>query len=227
MLRNTKEEQPNTTLIIISAACIYIFMGLLLLLIPKIQLITIAYVLSAASIVMGIALIVKYFLAEAYRNMNQYGFSVGSLFVILGVCAMVKAEVVSQYFLLCMGILLLVSAIVKLQNALDLKALDYRIWNVFLGIAVLILICAVTVIMNPFAETGDLEHFTYIILIADGTLSLISTLCLSFQVRKYQERMLEFENSMIKTDFVAEDTEPETEQSETETMEEKENNEEI
>lgn len=232
MSKNTNEKQidrrqPNVTMVVITIACIFIMMGLLLLFVPQIQMITIAYVISAVAIVLGIVLIVKYFLLEAYHNMNQYGFSVGSLFVIIGVCAMVKAETVSEYFLLCMGILILVSAIVKLQNALDLKALEYRIWTVFLGIAVIILISAIVIILNPFSRAGDLEHFTYIILVADGALSLISTLFLSFQVRRYQKSMLQFENSvkeMNPADDKMAKIEPQ-EQDETKTMEEK--NEEI
>lgn len=201
MSKNTNEKQmdrrqPNATMIVITTACIFIMMGLLLLFVPQIQMITIAYIFSSVAIVLGIIMIVKYFLTEAYHNMNQYGFSAGSLFVIVGVCAMVKAETVSEYFLLCMGILILVSAIVKLQNALDLKALDYGIWTVFLGIAAVILVSAIIIILNPFSKAGDLEHFTYIILVADGALSLLSTLFLTFQVRKYKKSMTQFENSV-------------------------------
>ena len=225
MSKNTNEKQmdrrqPNATMIVITTACIFIMMGLLLLFVPQIQMITIAYIFSSVAIVLGIIMIVKYFLTEAYHNMNQYGFSAGSLFVIVGVCAMVKAETVSEYFLLCMGILILVSAIVKLQNALDLKALDYGIWTVFLGIAAVILVSAIIIILNPFSKAGDLEHFTYIILVADGALSLLSTLFLTFQVRKYKKSMTQFENSVkemgpvddtVKTEDAAQDESKTTE----------------
>jgi uncharacterized membrane protein HdeD (DUF308 family) len=226
MSKNTNENkldkrQPNVTMVVITISCIFIMMGLLLLFVPQIQMITIAYVFSAVAIVLGIIMIVKYFLMEAYHNMNQYGFSVGSLFVIIGVCAMVKAEAVSQYFLLCMGILILVSAMVKLQNALDLKALEYKIWSIFLGIAVVMLICAIVIILNPFSKAGDLEHFTYIILVADGALGLISTLFLYFQVRRYDKSMVQFENSVKEMDPVDDEITKDVPQDETEAMEEK------
>lgn len=205
MSENTKENQlgkrqPNVTLLVITAACIFILMGILLLTVPQIQIVTIAYILSTAAIVLGIILIVRYFLSEAYRNMNQYGFSVGSLFVIIGVCAMVKAEAVSEYFILCLGLLILVSAVVKLQNALDLKALEYRIWTVFLGIAIAMLSCAVVILIAPFAKPEDLEHFTYVILIADGAFGLISTICLHRQVKRFEKSMKQFEDAAKETE---------------------------
>ena len=166
----------------------FIVLGLLLLFVPQIKPVYIAYVLSIAFVVVGIIWIVQYFLTESYRNINRYGFSAGTLFVILGICAMLKAEAISGYFLLCMGILILVMGVVKLQNALDLKALKDPAWKAVLGLALAVIICAVIVILNPFQKMEDLAHFTYIIMVADGIFSIISILCLAIRLKKYEKK---------------------------------------
>lgn len=172
---------------VFAVSVIFIALGLLLLFVPQIKPVYIAYVLSIAFVVVGIIWIVQYFLTESYRNINRYGFSAGTLFVILGICAMLKAEVISGYFLLCMGILILVMGVVKLQNALDLKALKDSTWKAVLGLALAVIICAVIVIMNPFRKTEDLARFTYIIMVADGIFSIISMLCLAIRLKKYEK----------------------------------------
>lgn len=192
MSKNTKEKLSSKDRGmglggVFAVSAIFIVLGLLLLLVPQIKPVYIAYAMSIAFVVVGIIWIVQYFLTEAYRNINRYGFSAGTLCVILGICAMLKAEAISGYFLLCMGILILVMGVVKLQNALDLKALEASTWKAVLGLALAVMICAVIVIMNPFQKTEDLARFTYIIMVADGIFSIISILCLAVRLKKCEK----------------------------------------
>lgn len=192
MDKKTKDKKDSKsksfgTYLVIGMAIIHILLGFGLLLVPQISIVEIAYLLSVLCVVIGIILIVKYFLAEAFKNINQYGFSVGVLFVILGMCALVRAKDVSRYFILCMGILVLFTAIILLQNSLDLKALQDKSFSIILVVAIVISICAVIIIINPFSTLEDLEYFTYIILIADGALSLIITFYLSIRIKRYKK----------------------------------------
>lgn len=189
MAENTKEKnnQPAITAIILVISAIFAGLGLVLLFVQKIQILTVIYLLGGVFIITGIVFIVQYFLKEAYRNMNQYGFSVGTLLVILGSCMMVRASQVAEYFILGMGIFLLIAAVIKLQNALDLKALGERSWVVFCLLAAAIAVCALIIILDPFTQPADRNHFTYIILVADGVFTLISMLFLMLRVKKYQK----------------------------------------
>ncbi len=189
MAENTKEKnnQPAVTAVILVISAIFAGLGLVLLFVQKIQILTVIYLLGGVFIITGIVFIVQYFLKEAYRNMNQYGFSVGTLLVILGSCMMVRADRVAEYFILGMGIFLLIAAVIKLQNALDLKALGERSWVVFGLLAAAIAVCALVIILDPFTQPADRNHFTYIILVADGVFTLISMLFLMLRVKKYQK----------------------------------------
>lgn len=169
---------------VILFSLILALLGLLLLLVPQIQLTYIVYALSIAIIVVGIFLIVRYFLTESYRNMSRYGFSVGVLFVILGICAMLRAQVLAEYLVLCLGVFILIMGIIQLQNAVDLNYLKNKYWLILLALALLALIFSVVILINPFKES--IEIFTYISLIIEGLISLISMFCLSVSIRKFE-----------------------------------------
>ncbi len=196
MWKNTKEKIESdsskqiATQFVISIAVIYILLASLLLFSPQIQIITLSYFLCSLLVITGIVLIVRYFITDAYKNINEYGFSIGVFTVILGMCALVRVEQVANSFILCMGILLLMTSVIKLQNALDLKNLKERTWVIMLGIAFAFLICSIIIIINPFKLKETLCGFTYRIMIMDGAISLLSNFYLYFMIRKNNKKRI-------------------------------------
>lgn len=201
MSKNTKEkffmkEKSIGLGGVFTASAAFILLGLLLLFIPQIKPLYLAYILSIAFIVVGIMWIVQYFLTESYRNINRYGFSAGTLLVVLGICAMLKAEEISTYFLLCMGFLIMVMGIVQLQNALDLMALNDPMWKIVLGLSLAVILCAIIIVMNPFQTTENLARFTYIIMVIDGIFGIASMIFLAISLKNYEK------NQGIKADEI-------------------------
>ncbi len=201
MSKNTKEkffmkEKSIGLGGVFTVSAAFILLGLLLLFIPQIKPLYLAYILSIAFIVVGIMWIVQYFLTESYRNINRYGFSAGTLLVVLGICAMLKAEEISTYFLLCMGFLIMVMGIVQLQNALDLMALNDPMWKIGLGLSLAVILCAIIIVMNPFQTTENLARFTYIIMVIDGIFGIASMIFLAISLKNYEK------NQGIKADEI-------------------------
>lgn len=183
-------EKINGTTVVIWSAVINILLGLILLIFDQIELEQIVYVMCAFFVVMGIFYIVKYFVKESYKELNCYNFSAGVLLVVLGMCAMVRAEKVSEYLAFGLAIILLIGAVIKLQNALDLKAMEDKYWAVFLAIAALMIVCAVLIILNPFGAETNTQVFTYVMLVVDGILSLMEMFYLSACLKKRMKREL-------------------------------------
>lgn len=199
--------RTNGTMAILGAAVLAILLGLFLLLFPGAKIIQIVYGIGVVMIVGGIVSIVRYFMTESYRKLNCYTFSAGALMVVLGVCALLRAEIVSTYLMVCLGILLLASGIIKLQHALDLEAIKDKAWIAILVVAAAMIICGAVVLLNPFDRMEDLSRFTYIMLVIDGGLSLFSVLYLTFRLRGYQKRakdMAAYPGEVI-TDIVSKD----------------------
>ena len=112
-----KEKKTRISWLPIGLSISFIILGALLIFIPALKPLHICYVLDGIAIAIGIVLIVHYFMTEAYKNIQRYGFSLGAIFLLFGAIGLVKAEVLSQYLLTLIGALLLIGAVIKLQNA--------------------------------------------------------------------------------------------------------------
>ena len=173
---------------VIAAECMFLLMGALLLFVPQIQIIHICYGLSGVLVFVGIIQIVHYFLAESYRNMNEYGFAIGVLGVILGMCALVRVQAIANSFPLVLGIFLLLTAIIKLQYAMDLKSMKDPVWVAAIILAALLIAGAVCVIINPFKDPELHKLVTYYLLLVDGVVGIISNIYLFIRVKLYARK---------------------------------------
>lgn len=167
---------------------IFAVLGVLLIMIPQITTLTLCYFFCAALAAFGIFLIVRYFLTESFRSLNQYGFSTGVLFVIISMCALVKADVVSGYFLIWLGVFVVISAVLLLQDCLDLIVMKDKSWPLWLIIAAAFAVCGILILLNPFTKESDYHLFTYYVMTADGAFCLIATIYLYFRIRAYEKR---------------------------------------
>ena len=70
--------------IVMILSMVLMIVAALLLFVPQIKLIYMCYFMCSVTMIAGIYMIVRYFMTDAFRNMNEYGFSVGVLIVVLG-----------------------------------------------------------------------------------------------------------------------------------------------
>lgn len=179
---------------------IFTIFGLIMLFNPEIAMLRISYGLSILSIIIGIVFIVSYLISNSYLSMDQYGFSFGVLFVILGICAFFKANELAQSILTMLGIILVISSVLKLQYAVDLKVLEDKIWTFFIAVAGLVGICAILVLIFPFKTLNNQMTFTYIVLTADGFISLSSMTYLSIRLKHYLKKNTSKDSKVIEND---------------------------
>lgn len=186
----TKEKRESSFLnrLFTGISLIYLLLGILLLVIPKLQMEYVCYGISVVLVILGIIFIVKYFLTESYKNLNQYGFSIGVFLVIIGICTLVKNDQMAKSFQLYIGVCILLTAIVKLQNAMDLKALKDKAWGVICIVSMVIMACAIIIIINPFSDHNYEIALTYFSLLFDGVISLFSYNYLAFRLKRHEKR---------------------------------------
>ena len=183
----TKEKKQRSmglgTGMILGIAVIYILFGLAMEFVPQFKEVYIIYIAGAAFVVFGIVMIVKYFLTGSYRDIGKYGFSAGVLCVLIGALMLVRSSEIVAYFSLFLGACILLTAVIKLQNAVDLKSIHNAGWFVFLLIALVFLAAAILVVLNPGGKVSQYKDVIYYLLIADGVIDLISPLYLVFAIR--------------------------------------------
>ncbi len=166
---------------------IYIVIAVLLLF-TGIDTAIFAKLLGGLAIILGAAMIIQYFLTHAYLDTAAYGFSIGALAIVLGVCILIKSEDVANSLSVLLNICIMLTAIVKLQNAIQLKFQHSVWWIPVLCVSLAFLVCTVLITIDPFTKddgnTSVRDTFTYIVLLCDGVVSFANALLLRFVMRR-------------------------------------------
>ena len=178
------------TIFLATVAALFILVGGVMLFVDGVKELYLIYMISALLIALGIGLIVKYFVTEAYRSVHDYGFSGGALIVILGGCALARAGQLTMQIAAFVGLLVLYVAVVMLQQAMQLHIMRKKVWTVVLAISLVTLLSSVLLLFDISAVTGKVEGFEYWVLLAAGVLTLLCMLISGIGVRIFlhQER---------------------------------------
>lgn len=186
---NEKKKNLFSTIVVSLMAAVFILVAVMILFVPQIGVKDICYFICGFVVVLGIYMIVRYFMTAGYERLNEYGFSEGVLFVLLGICGLVSAKSIAASFLPALGLLLLLSGVIKLQYALDLKCMEDSRWIGFFAVTIVLLGCSVAVILNPFQDKDFYQNFTCYVLLVDGVVEIVNILYLNVRTRVYQQQM--------------------------------------
>lgn len=178
------------TIFLASVAGLFILVGGVMLFVDGIKELYLIYMISALLIALGIGMIVKYFVTEAYRSMHDYGFSGGALIVILGGCALARAGQLTGQIAVFIGLLVLSVAVVMLQQAMQMNIMRKKVWTVVLVLSLATLLASVLLLFDIQSVTGKVDGFAYWVLLIAGVLTLVCMLISGIGVRIFlhQER---------------------------------------
>lgn len=175
------------TVLVYAIAVLYVVLGLAFLWIEQLQAMHLCYLFAICLILIGVIKIAEYFIRESYQNSAQYGFSMGVIAIILGICVIVRVQQFVSVFHIFLGIGILLTAVIKLQHALDLRALKDGGYLWVLVVAVVMILAASVVLFDPFPDEETKNQVTYIIMVADGLLTVVSTTYLLVRIRRYRK----------------------------------------
>lgn len=230
----TKEETPNVVgnIAIIFASLLMIALGSIMLIADDVKMVYFCYGAGGCLLVWGIWLISRYFLHKEFQQTTNYGFSVGTLVVILGAIDLIRAQDIADTIPTYLGILVLVEGVVMLQNTVQLKNLKGGLWMVSLVFSLLSVAASVVILLDIKHIISEHMAILYITQIVVGAFALFSLCCVGVRTKKYHrdvaktvERNLEeseawFDREETKTE-VADEKEEEvtTEENHTESEE--------
>lgn len=164
---------------------VYIVLGTILLFVQDINTKVLAELLGVLLLIVGAALVIHYFLTRSYLDMHSYGFSFGALAIVVGVCVIIRASAVAESLSVFLNLCIMMTAIIKLQNAIQLKFLKSRAWIPVLCVALAFLICTVLIVIDPFAKSTTRDMFTYIVLVCDGVATFANMIVLRIIMRRF------------------------------------------
>ena len=161
----------------IIASALEIVIGILLLINPEAFTMGIVIVLGVILCLMGIWNIVRYFRRPVQVLGSDWALSRGVLMILVGAFCMFK----SQWLLAALpalftlyGVMLLISGIVKLQRMADLKRLRHPRWYMPGLSALLYIILAVIILLNPFSTAMVIWIFVGVSMIVSAVLDIIT-----------------------------------------------------
>lgn len=156
--------------IMIVAAVLYIVAGLVLIIWPEAARAVICYVLGAALVVYGVYRIAAYFIRELPMQL-QFGVAIGAACTVAGLLLLFKADFVVTVFGVIVGVVLIFDAVIRLQNALDIRRMGGRFFLPLLLCALIVLVLGVVLLFNPFAAVITATIIGGVSLVIDGILT--------------------------------------------------------
>lgn len=212
-----KKKIGLTNILVLILGIVFTAIAAVMLFVGQFELVYLIYGISAAAIIYGIVMIIRYFTTDAFKNSNEYGFSVGTLIVIIGVCALIKAKEIASASVIILGLFLLLAGVVVLQYSMDLHRIKAFISSIVLLVSVLIIACSVMVILQPLKDKIQYDTVSWWMVLVSGALSLIIDIYTMIRIKIFKKKMQKEadDNAKDKPEGepaadTAEKTEPET-----------------
>lgn len=163
--------KANKSMFIVNLALIVL--GVLFIIFPENSVKIICYASGAILCLLGVYKLVQYF-KDGIKDITSFGLAGGIGLVSVGLLLFFKPNFISDVLTILFGIILIISGIIKLQQAINVKNSKGKAWWTVLCVAVIALVSGLFALFFPFATRKVLFIFIGISLIVDGLLGIIS-----------------------------------------------------
>ena len=155
---------------------ICVIIGIIDLVNPERMLNIIAYALGISAIVCGLVFIIVYMARDVKYNLNNNDFLSGLIAVVVGIVILIKWQQFMELLPIVLGVLIIVSGCIKLQDAIDLKKLDHPAFVMILVIALVFIVFGAVLVANPFKSEIILMRIIGVSLVIAGMTDLFTYL---------------------------------------------------
>lgn len=169
-----------------------IALGLLLIIKSEATIITISYVIGGLLIALGVIAEIKYFNEHAKKfTLDDIDIVYGIVCVILGIIVIQNPEAIASIIPLVIGVIIIANSAVKLQYSMELKKENSNLWISTLILSIIMLVCGVLLVFNPFKGAVLLTRIVGVFILIYAVLDLISTFCIRNTLVKIQKTIKE------------------------------------
>ena len=153
-------------------AVAYVVFGLSLLVKPELSTTVICYAIGAVCVIYAIANLIKYFTGSMNRMYIEPDFVLSVIICVFGIVTIVRPSVIISILPFIVGIVLVFSGLIKVQDGINLKRF------LVLGFAVISVILGIVVLLNPFGTGLLFTRMVGLFFTVDGVLSISSIVML-------------------------------------------------
>lgn len=158
-----------------ATSVLYLVLGALLILFPGVSLELFCALVGAVTLFYGGVRIVSY-VKSSGSYAQRFDLFIGVLLGILGICLLVFPQLVVSVIPVTLGVYLLVDSFTAVRKSLDMKALGFEKWWIFLLTALALAVLSLVVIFNPFKLMSSFVVFLGCCFLFDGIAALVNTL---------------------------------------------------
>lgn len=151
-----------------------ILLGLVLTICPGLASSVVFNGIGAASIIIGIVHLARYFMLDAQASLSSNGMFAGLIWVVSGILIISLKSFLLSLLPFFFGLLLLIGGIRKLQYTLNFKRMGATRWYLELAATILSVLFGVIILINPFSTALLLMRIIGIALLIEGIQDLIS-----------------------------------------------------
>lgn len=180
---------PNLKLNLICLSAAYIAIGVVMLAFPQMSLPNLCNAIGVVAIIVGIIGVAFYFIRKSFLDPDQIGFAGGVAMILFGLFAVVRPEEFARGFSQILSFCVIGDSIVKLQFSMDLLRLKSSRWWVIVLIALATAGLSMGILLYPFADPNAKSFYTYVVLLTDGVVNIVTTAYLNIRLKKYQKAM--------------------------------------
>ena len=179
---------PSVIKASIISSILLIALGILLIVRSEATIMTISYVIGAILIAIGVLAEIE-FLKESKNDLTKTDMAViyGIVCIILGIVVINNPEAIASIIPLVIGVIIIVNSAVKLQYSFELKKEKNDLWLSTLILSIVMLVCGVVLIFNPFAGAVLLTKIVGVFILVYAILDLVSTFFIRNTLKKFQE----------------------------------------
>lgn len=179
-IKNKFKSMYRTSIIFSS---LLILIGMFLLIKPETTLHAISYFMGVALIIWGLVPIIQFFSNKETKQYLEFSFIIGVFALIFGIIIMIKPNIIGSIIPLLIGIWMVINGVTKLYYSLTLNKLSSATVSIILSI--IILICGLVLIFNPFKGAIILTKIIGISVIIYSILDLVECYTLKKTMKEF------------------------------------------
>ena len=185
-------KKMSTTSIVFSI--LFILIGLFLLIRPGDALHLVSYALGIIFLIWGLISMTKFFSKKNSENYLEFDFILGAFVFIFGIIILIKPNTIASIIPLLFGIWMLINGVTKLSYSITIYRENKTISSMI--VSLLIVICGILLIFNPFSAAEFLAQLIGAALILYSGLDLVECFIIRQNVKKKES-----ENKIIEAEY--------------------------
>ena len=180
-----------------------IILGLLLFFQAETTIISISYIIGAVLIAIGVLSGIRFVGGLNNNNQNELDVIYGIVCVVLGILIITNPTAIASAIPIVVGVIIVLNSVIKLHYSLELKESKNELWKSTMIMSVIMTICGIILIFNPFARAVFITKIIGALIVIYAILDIASTIVIKKNVSKLKNAI---EEKIVDADIVEDKT---------------------